>query len=53
MEGHDIGTMRYIDLPEDVLSCALCALHLNIVNPKLYKERPPRPEKLTPDIQES
>ena len=20
MEGHDIGTMRYIDLPEDVLS---------------------------------
>ena len=30
MEGHDIGTMRYIDLPEDVLF-ELSAIHLDIV----------------------
>ena len=40
MEGHDIGTMRYIDLPEDVLH-TICARHLNLVNKKLHDERPP------------
>jgi hypothetical protein len=39
MDGHEIGTMRYIDLPEHVLF-DICAYHLDIVNEQLYKERP-------------
>jgi class 3 adenylate cyclase len=30
-QGHEIGTMRYIDLPEGVLR-ELCALHLDTCN---------------------
>ena len=52
MEGHDIGTMRYIDLPLEVLH-ALSARHLNTVNERWYKERPPRPEELTPEFREA
>jgi hypothetical protein len=48
MKGHDIGTMRYIDLPETVLH-ALCVRHLNIVNQHLYAERP-RSAILTDDF---
>jgi hypothetical protein len=40
MDGHEIGTMRYIDLPEEVLH-DICAWHLDFVNEKLYHERPP------------
>ena len=52
MEGHDIGTMRYIDLPAEALF-ALCELHLNSVNQQLYKDRPRRPEKLTPEFRKA
>jgi hypothetical protein len=44
MEGHEIGTMRYIDLPEQVLH-TLCALHLDTVNEQLFAERPPATDK--------
>ena len=37
MEGHNIGTMRYIDLHENVLY-TICARHLNLVNERLHGE---------------
>jgi hypothetical protein len=39
-EGYDVGTMRYIDLPEDVLD-TLCIRRLNFVGENLYDARPP------------
>ena len=48
MEGHDIGTMRYIDLPAEALF-AFCEPHLNTVNQRFYKDRPRAPKNSLPN----
>jgi hypothetical protein len=46
MEGHEIGTMRYIDLPENALH-AICIRRLNTLISKLFEDRPPATEDNT------